>query len=128
MYKKHKNWNLTKGKKIRKVGRGKQHLEKTKKSFFNPIQDGIFRGCSWMGGGGQKGHPSLKSVSHILQWWNLAQLYLTKENPKNLWITWHTAWFLLTSAFFHWKSANFVISINTDIDWNLVHNFTFKSL
>ena len=31
---------------------------------FNPIQDGPFRGCSRMGG---KGHPSLKSVTHILQ-------------------------------------------------------------
>ena len=38
---------------------------------LNPIQDGLFRGCSRMG------PPSLKSVTHILQWWNLAQLYLT---------------------------------------------------
>ena len=44
--------------------------------FLNPIQDGLFRGCSRMGRGG-KGSPSLKSVTHILQWWNLAQLYLT---------------------------------------------------
>ena len=37
---------------------------------------GIFgAGHGW--GGGQKGSPSLKSVTHILQWWNLAQLYLT---------------------------------------------------
>ena len=43
-------------------------------SIFNPIQDGPFRGCSWMG---DKKDPSLKSVTHILQWWNLAQLYLT---------------------------------------------------
>ena len=27
--------------------------------------------------GGQKGSLSLKSVTHILEWWNLAQLYLT---------------------------------------------------
>ena len=27
--------------------------------------------------GGQKGPNSLKSVTHILQWWDLAQLYLT---------------------------------------------------
>ena len=45
-------------------------------SVFNPIQDGHFRGCSRMGGVGE-GLPSLKSVTHILQWWNLAQLYLT---------------------------------------------------
>ena len=33
------------------------------KIFINPVQDGVFWGCSRMG--------------HILQWWNLAQLYLT---------------------------------------------------
>ena len=35
---------------------------------LNPIQDGLFRGCSRMGGGGgEKWPPSLKSVTHILQ-------------------------------------------------------------
>ena len=33
-------------------------------------------------GGDQKGLPSLKSVPHILQWWNLAQLYLTQRRSK----------------------------------------------
>ena len=33
--------------------------------FFNPIQDGPFRGCS--GIGGQKGHPYPKSATHIPQ-------------------------------------------------------------
>ena len=48
------------------------------RSIFNPIQDGHFRGCSRMGGGG-KGLPSLKSVTHILQWWNLEVIpYLKK--------------------------------------------------
>ena len=33
---------------------------------LNPIQDGLFRGCSrW--GGGLFGPPSLKSATHILQ-------------------------------------------------------------
>ena len=50
-------------------------------SLFNPIQDGLFRGCSWMREG-QKGLPCLKSVTHILQWWNLAQLYLTQRRSK----------------------------------------------
>ena len=36
-------------------------------AHVNPIQDGHFRGCSRMGGGGQKGSPSLKFVTHILQ-------------------------------------------------------------
>ena len=44
-------------------------------SKLNPIQDGLFRGCSPMEG--SKRPPSLKSVTHILQWWSLAQLYLT---------------------------------------------------
>ena len=43
----------------------------------NPIQDGPFRGCSSMGWGQQKGPLSLKSVTHTIQWWNLAQLYYT---------------------------------------------------
>ena len=34
-------------------------------SLLNPIQDGFFRDVQ--GWGGQKGPPSLKSVTHILQ-------------------------------------------------------------
>ena len=34
------------------------------------------------GGGSAKMAPSLKSVTHILQWWNMAQLYLTWRWPK----------------------------------------------
>ena len=91
---------------------------------LNPIEDRLFRGCSRMGEG-QKGPPSLKSVTHILQWWNLASYTLPKEDPKNIWITWHTPWILLTSIFFHLKPANFAISRNTDIDCILMHNFHF---
>ena len=47
------------------------------KDTFNPIQDGLFRGCSRM-----EGAPSLKSVKHILQWWNLAQLCFTQRRSK----------------------------------------------
>ena len=32
---------------------------------------------------------------------------LAKKGPKNIWITWHISWVLLTSAIFHWKSLNF---------------------
>ena len=42
---------------------------------FNPIQDGHFQGCSRMG-------CSLKSVTHILQWWNFAHLHLTYRRSK----------------------------------------------
>ena len=35
---------------------------------FNPIQDGTFQGCSWMGvGKNETPPPSLKSLTHILQ-------------------------------------------------------------
>ena len=44
--------------------------------LFDLIQDGFFRGCSRMG------DPSRKFVTHILQWWKLAQLYLTKSRSK----------------------------------------------
>ena len=69
----------------------------------------------------------------ILTFWNLSHIScnyetwhsytLPKEDPKNISITWNTPWALLTSAFFHRKSANFVILRNTDIDCILIHNF-----
>ena len=53
-----------------------------KKCWFNPIQDGLFRDCSRLGGSQKGGGGSLKSVTHILQWWNLAQIYLTQRRSK----------------------------------------------
>ena len=47
---------------------------------FNPIQDGHFWGYSQIAGSKKfppPPPPSLKPFTHILQWWNLAQLYLT---------------------------------------------------
>ena len=52
----------------------------TVKPAFIPIQDGLFPGCSWMGW--WKRPPSIKSVTHILQWWNLAELYLSQRRFK----------------------------------------------
>ena len=38
----------------------------------------------WGGGGGQKGSPSIKSVTHILHWdGNWHSYNLPKEDPKN---------------------------------------------
>ena len=48
---------------------------------INPVQDGLFWGCSRMGVT-KKDTPCLKSVTHILQWWNLVQLYLTRKRSK----------------------------------------------
>ena len=79
-------------------------------------------------GGGQKGLHSLKFATHILQWWNLASYTLHKKEPKNIWITWHTPCVVLTSAFFHRKSANLAIFKNTDIDCILAHNLRFFKL
>ena len=50
---------------------------------------------------------------------------LPKENPKNIWNTWHTPWDLVISAFFHKKLAMFATSRNTDIDCILIRNFKF---
>ena len=46
---------------------------------FDPIQDGDFRAAHDGREGGENGkkHPYLRSVTYILQWWNLAKLYLT---------------------------------------------------
>ena len=70
---------------------------------------------------GWRGH------TNILKWWNLAQLYLTRRrsNTQNYVNRVTYSWFLLTLSFFHWKSANFAISRNTDIDWISVHNLWF---
>ena len=50
---------------------------------------------------------------------------LPEEDPKNILLTWHAPCILLTSGFFHRKSANFIISRNIDIDCILIHNFCF---
>ena len=48
---------------------------------------------------------------------------LPKEDLKNIQIAWHTTWVLITSAFFHQRSASFAVSINADIDWVSIQNF-----
>ena len=50
--------------------------------------------------GGQKGCPFLRSVTHILQWSNLAQLYLTKRRSKKYMNHVTHPLSLLASAFF----------------------------
>ena len=71
--------------------------------------------------------PPKKNLSHISYndetWHSYTSYTLPKNDPKNIWITWHTPWVPLTSAIFHWKSANFAISRNTCIDCILIQNF-----
>ena len=44
----------------------------------------VFFGGLLMEGSAQKGPPSLKYVTHILQWLNLTSYTLPKEDPKNM--------------------------------------------
>ena len=87
---------------------------------------GFFGAAHGCGGGGEgaKIQPPLPKICQTYPtMMKLGSYTLPKEDPKNIWITWHTPWVLLTSAFFHWKSANFAISRDTDIDCILIHNF-----
>ena len=57
--------------------------------------------------------PSLKPVTHILQWWSwyikkIQKIYKSRDTP------------LKACSIFYRKSENFVISRNTDIDWILI--------
>ena len=102
----------------------------TKKTFkkqrpLTLFRMGFFRAAyeCWGGGGGRKA-PLPKIFSHISyndETWH--GYTLPKEDPKNIWITWHISCVLLTSAFFHQKSSNLTISRNTDIDCILIYNF-----
>ena len=77
---------------------------------LNHIQDGLFWGCS--------------HISYNDETWN--NCTLSKEDPKNIWITWHNLWVLLTSVFFRRKSANFAISGNKPFDtWRRSHTFWY---
>ena len=73
-------------------------------------------------GAAHRWHPSLKSVTHILRWWNLAQLYLTQRRSKKYMNHVTHALSSADISIFHRKSANFAISRNTDIDCILIYN------
>ena len=62
---------------------------------LNLIQDGLFRGCSWMEGG-QKGHPSLKCHTYptmmklgtVIPYLNKIQkIYKSRDTPLEF--CWH---------------------------------------
>ena len=96
----------------------KRKLRSSLRSFipfsFNPIQDGLFR----------KGPPpSLKSVTYIVHWWNLAVIpYLKKiqKTPEPYDIPLELCW---RQHVFHRKSIIFVLPGNTSIDCIFIHNF-----
>ena len=93
---------------------------------INPVQDGPFLGCSRMTRSlGQKGPPPLKSVTHILQWCNLAVIPYLKKIQKTkesreipLEICWHqeihiqiTFWDII-SIFFNFFELIKIVLIN----------------
>ena len=71
--------------------------------YLNPYSGWAFLGLLTYEGD-QKG-PSLKSITCILQWWNLAQLYLTLRRSKKYMNYVTHPWVLLRSVFFHCMSA-----------------------
>ena len=93
------------------------HIYRLMLTLFRMSLFGAAHGCRGGGGrgvGSEKAH--LPIICHTYPtMMKLGSYTLPKKDPKNIWITWHTHWVLLTSAFFHRESANFVISRNTDI-------------
>ena len=91
---------------------------------FNPIQDGLFWGCSWMGG--SLFAPPLPKICHTYPTMiKLGTVIPCLRKTQKIWITWHIPWVLPASAFFLEKSADFATSRNAGIDWILIHNLQF---
>ena len=82
----------------------------TARWIISPIQDGLFWGCSRMGGGGKKTPPPpipkvcYSYLTMMKLGYTLNSYTLPKQVPKTIWITWHTTWVLLTLTFFYRKS------------------------
>ena len=60
--------------------------------FSNHIQDEIFQVCSQMGGAKRPPSINLSYISYNDGTWH--SYTLPKEDPKNIWIVWHTSWVL----------------------------------
>ena len=91
-------------------------------ALMNPLHDRSSPGLLTDGWGGKK--APFRKICHTyskMMKLNTVIPYLNKI--QKICITWHTPSFLLTSLFFHRKSANFAISWNTDIDCIFIHNF-----
>ena len=89
---------------------------------INPIQDGLFRGCSRMMGG-LFGPPLLKICHTYSTMMKLGRVIPYRKKVKKYM---NHVTHLLSFAdisIFHRKSANSAVSRNTDIDCFLIHNF-----
>ena len=90
--------------------------------LFNFIQDGHFRECSRTGQEHKSPLPKICHTNPTMMKLGTVIPYLKKiQEIYESCSTPH--WILLTSAFFHWKPENFVMSRNTDKDCILIHNF-----
>ena len=79
--------------------------------------------------GVQKGPPLPKICCTHPTMMKLGTVIPNQKGPRNIWITWHTPWILLTSALFHQKSAFFVISSKYRLHFDTHFNsFNFESL
>ena len=75
--------------------------------YFNPVQDGLFRGCSQMGGSLKmaplpkicRTYPTMIQLGTVIPY-----LKRTKKHIKHV----THPFSLLTSAFFYWKAATFL--------------------
>ena len=104
--------------------------------MINPIQNGPLWSCSQVkgGGGGEKVPPSLKSVTHILQWWNLVvipylkkiqKMYESRDTPIES--CWHQHFFDIVSIkiiIILMMSANLatLCLLNIKVFWNKGYN------
>ena len=90
----------------------------------------LFRICLFVSAHGWRGEqkclpsPKMYHTYHTTMKVSAVIPYLKKSKKKKK-ILWHTSWVLLTSAFFHRKSATFVTSRNAGTDCILKHNFFF---
>ena len=85
---------------------------------INPIQDGLFQGCSRMGRG-QKGPPSLKSVTQILQWWNpkkIQKIYESRDTALEF--CWHQHFFTRNQQILLYQEKQIQISF-----WYIISNY-----
>ena len=97
-------------------------------NFFGVIPFTLFRMGIFGAAHGWEGpkRPPLPKICHTYP--TVMKLGTVIPYLKKIWKIYEsrgTPWVLVTSAFIHRKSANFVISRNIDIDCILVHSFYF---
>ena len=105
--------------------------------YFNHIQDGPFWDYSRMEGAAKE-LPFLTSVTHILQWWNLVQLYLNlkmiqkiyKSRDTSYEFCWHQHFSPEISNFWYIRKCRYTLHFNTKflILFNIFSNlFNFSN-